>query len=105
MESGVSFICDLSIDRKWDLFKKQLTDNNYQFYIVNIDLSKELLTKLYKAKDYYESLKSIDKFIDDHDKFLKEYCNEINLHILDNNFKYRCELCYKKINDWLNSIK
>jgi hypothetical protein len=48
MELGVSFICDLSIDRKWDLFKKQLTDNN---------------------------------------------------------FKYRCELCYREINAWLNSIK
>ena len=105
IKSGISFICDLSIDRHWNLFKKQLTDNNYKFYIISIDLSKELLIKLYNRKGYTESLISIDKFIEDHKMFLEKYSHEINLHIQDENFKNRCELSYNQLNDWLIYIK
>ncbi|OGF25742.1 hypothetical protein A2303_07135 [Candidatus Falkowbacteria bacterium RIFOXYB2_FULL_47_14] len=103
MENGVSFICDLSVDREWEEFKKQLTLNEYRYFIISIDLSKEFLTRLYKSKDYLESLKIIDKIINDHDIFLNTYNNDIALHISDDDFKVRCKISYQETKKWIKN--
>lgn len=104
LESGISFICDVSVDREWSKIKEQLLANNYRWYIISLDLSKELLVKLYQVKGYNESLKIIDKLINEHNIFLEENIGDINLHLTDNDFKNRCQIGYKKTSEWINNL-
>ena len=69
IKDGISFICDVSIDREWGGFKEILVSANYNFFIISLDLSKKMLIKLYKAKKYLDSLKRIDRIIEDHNVF------------------------------------
>jgi len=101
-KNGISFICDLSVDREWGMLKKLLVKNNYRWFIISLDLSKQFLVKLYKVKGYNESLNVLDKFWSDHDNFIKNNDNEIGLHITDVDFKNRCEISFKKIRKVLN---
>lgn len=104
IENGVSFICDLSVDREWKEFRKQLTLNKYQYFIISLDLSKDFLTRLYKSKDYLESLKIIDKVINDHAIFLNDYKKDVGLHITDSDFKSRCNISYQETMKWIKKI-
>ena len=104
LESGISFICDASIDREWKEFKKFLTAEDYHYFIISLDLSKDLLTQLYETKKYYESLERIDKLMNDHNLFLSENADDIGLHILDHNFKNRCQISYDKTVEWQSKL-
>lgn len=105
IESKSSFIIDASIDRQWKELKEKIIANNCDVFIISLDLSKKLLTKLYKAKGYTESLKRINELIKDHDNFLKEYSSDISLHISDKDFKKRNELSYKAVMKYLVANK
>lgn len=101
IKNGNSFICDVSIDREWEKFKEKLISSNYDFFIISIDLSKDLLTKLYKAKKYLESLDCIDELIQDHDNFLNKYSDDVNLHITDKDFINRIQISYNEVKKYL----
>ncbi|NCA93922.1 MAG: hypothetical protein GX765_01310 [Candidatus Moranbacteria bacterium] len=105
LEDGTSFICDLSVDREWKDFKKQLSQKGYHVFIISLDLSKDFLVRLYKSKGYFESLKRIDETINDHNIFLDNHKDDILLHILDKNFERRCQISYEEINRWIKSEK
>lgn len=104
IESGISFICDVSVDREWDKIKEQLITNNYKWFIISLDLSKDLLVKLYQVKGYNESLKIIDKLINEHNIFLEKNTDDINLHLTDNDFKNRCQISYEKTDEWIKNL-
>lgn len=99
--AGNSFICDVSVDREWEGFKEKLIAFNYDFFIISLDLSKELLIKLYQAKNYLESLERIDELIEAHNKFLNEYSVDVNLHITDAEFLNRMQFSYDEIKKYL----
>lgn len=103
IKSGISFICDASIDREWLEFKKQLIANHYRWFIISLDLSKELLIKLYKAKGYFESLERIDELMQDHETFLQKNVADVGARISDNGFLARCQISYDKIVKWINN--
>jgi DNA-binding Lrp family transcriptional regulator len=104
-KSGVSFICDVSVDRQWKDFKEQLELHGYKWFIISIDLSKDFLKKLYEAKAYVESIKRLDKLIEEHERFLQEYVNDVNLHITENTFNVRLKESLEKIETWINTTK
>ena len=105
IKNGVSFICDTSVDRKWKKFKELLDSSGYHYFIISLDLSKNLLAKLYKIKGYFESLKQIDELFNDHKMFLNEYSNDVNISISDDDFKNRCQISYKKTAEWIKYKK
>lgn len=93
-----SFIYDASVDRtRWDL-KNILINNWYQCFIISIDLNRETLLNFYKIKWYTESVKIIDKIYEDHQNFLREYSDDIDLHIDDNNYEKRLDIVYEAVN-------
>lgn len=94
---GFSFIVDASIDREWGTLQEWLPKYGYSFFIISLDLSKEKLIQLYEAKGYTESLQTIDRFIADHEAFLKQYGNVVGLRITDENFSRRLELSYQAV--------
>lgn len=105
INNGKSFICDVSVDREWWEFKEKLIYFNYNVFIISLDLSKELLTKLYLSKKYFKSLERIDELIWDHDNFLNKYSNDINLHITDQNFINRIHTSYNEVREYLEHKK
>lgn len=99
---GDSFILDVSIDREWENFQEQLKKLDHKFFIISLDLSRDFLLKLYKAKNYQESFTNIDTFISDNQNFLKKYSDLVNLSITDTNFINRLSLSKNKLTEWLN---
>lgn len=91
IESGTSFICDASIDREYKRIKGALAKQGYQKKIISFDLSKSFLEKLYRAKNY-TAFDNIEGWLADHNQFLKEYGQEVDLHITDENFSDRLKL-------------
>ena len=100
IEKGICFILDASVDRTWPQLKKTLKENGYDHFIISLDLSKNLLERLYKAKGYFETLAKIDLTISDHEKFLQAFSDDIGLHITDAEFKDRLEIVFKAVNKW-----
>ncbi len=96
LESGTSFICDVSVDREWEVFKKNLEASGYKWFIISLDLSKDLLVRLYKAKGYFESLERVDQLFNDHEIFLNNFSGDVGLKISDPEFKERLEISFDK---------
>lgn len=101
--SGISFICDASVDREWGAFKEQFEANGYSFFIISLDLSKDLLERLYRAKGYFEFLEVFDKFVEDHDAFLSKHGDDIGLHISDEDFAERLRISCEKAAAWIGA--
>lgn len=104
LDSWISFIADISIDREWAGFKEQLSKYTYKYFIISLDLSKELLIKLYQAKGYDESLKRLDTLLQDHEKFLERFSDDVEFSISDDQFLNRLELSLKNVDDWINIL-
>lgn len=100
IKSQASFICDASQDREWPAFKSKLSEYGYNWFIISLDLSKEKLVELYTRKNYNDSLPRMDQMIAEHNKFLQEYGEDINISIKDNDFKDRLQLSYSAISDF-----
>lgn len=100
LETGQSFIFDASIDRSWDVFEQYLKSFGYSWFVISIDISKELLTRLYHAKNYSFTPEEIDQNYEEHQQFLKEHPEHINLHLTDDDFLNRLELSAKAFEDW-----
>ncbi len=96
-----TFICDVSVDREWKKLKEILVSYDYDFFIISLNLSKDLLINLYKAKEYFNSLNKIDKIIEDHNTFLAKYLDDIKLNIIDNNFINRIQISYQAVSKYL----
>lgn len=104
LDSWISFIADISIDREWIGFKEQLSKYTYKYFIISLDLSKELLIKLYQAKGYDESLKRLDTLLQDHEKFLERFSDDVGFSISDDQFLNRLELSLKNVDDWIKGL-
>lgn len=96
-----TFICDVSVDREWLGLKEKLVSYDYDFFIISLNLSKDLLSKLYKAKEYFNSLSRIDEIIEDHNNFLAKYSDDIKLNITDNDFINRIQISYQEVGKYL----
>ena len=104
LDSWISFIADISIDREWASFKEHLSKYTYKYFIIRLDLSKELLIKLYQAKGYDESLKRLDTLLQDHEKFLERFSDDVGFSISDDQFLNRLELSLKNVDDWIKGL-
>ena len=97
-----TFICDTSQDRVWKDFKSELLKNDYDWFIISLNVSKDKLTELYSVKGYTESLLKIDQTLLEHETFLHTYQNDIGLHINDTNFNNRIQLSYSAVTRFLS---
>lgn len=93
--SRQSFIYDASIDRSYEKVANSLKQNEYQYFIISFDQSKEQLLKMGRAKNYNRYDELLEIWYADHQKFLGKYRDEVDLVIDDNNFPKRLELSLK----------
>lgn len=101
-ENNFSFIIDASVNSEWKNLKGIIDKFGYEYFVISLDFEKDFLKKLYKTKNYNESLQEVDKFFNEHEIFLEENGSEIDFHIKDNDFKDRLNLSFQAVNNWLN---
>lgn len=104
LEKGIPFILDASVDRQWLQLKERLVKHDYRWFIISLDLSKDLLTRLHQAKGYTESLSRLDQLMEDHARFLETYSADIGLHISDGDFAERLQVSYDKTGGWIRDL-
>jgi len=104
LRKGLPFIADASIDREWTQAKKELDKAGYRTYIISLDLSKDKLAELYRAKGYQESLNRIDELVSDHENFLDHFSEDVDFRIDDQTFVDRLELCRNAVQSWLAGL-
>lgn len=68
-------------------------------FIISLDLSRQLLHKLYAIKQYAQPL---DLTFLDHQKFIADFDAEIGLHITDREFPFRLEKSFRAVKRWLS---
>lgn len=103
VKSKKSFILDASVDRKYKEIKEGLVDNGYDMFLISIDISKGYLSKFYEVKDYAKFMKEIDRFVNDHQKFLEEYGDEVDVVINDENFLNRLDICLEAVEEYIKN--
>lgn len=96
-----SFIHDASVDREWDRLKEVLDGAGYDVFVISLDLSRELLEKLYLAKGYHESLERLDQLMADHATFLDRYQSVVGCTITDETFSHRLEMAREEVEKWI----
>jgi predicted kinase len=102
LKTGNSFIYDASVDRKWLKLDSWLKDYGYRFYIISMDLSYDLLVKLYKAKKY-DDTEQLKDYFKQHENFLSSYDDVVGLHIRDDDFTNRLQIAYEQVAIWLKT--
>ncbi|MFN7160867.1 MAG: hypothetical protein ACK4NC_04650 [Candidatus Gracilibacteria bacterium] len=105
LTSEYSFVFASSIDGRWEYLKQILIENDYNIFIISIDLSRTFFEKLYIAKGYADSTERITLLYEQHEEFLKHFNNDISLHIKDEEFSDRLELSLEKVKDWVHFPK
>ena len=102
ISSRKNFIYDASIDRKWSNIKQSLDKNGYKYFIISFDLTSELLEKMASAKRYGSPQELVDKWYDDHQKFIEEHGSDVGLSIKDDTFPNRLESSLVAVKEWIN---
>jgi hypothetical protein len=103
LKSGFSFIYDASVDRQWKILRQWLEENNYDWFIIGLDLSRDFLVNLYKIKNYDATLFNLDRFIIDHQKFLNEHDQEVGVHISDDQFNNRLNIALEAVRNFIKN--
>jgi len=101
--SGKPFIYDASVDRAWGTRSEWLTGQGHEIFIISMDLSEELLKKIYKAKEYVHFANNFDHWQQEHDAFLEKYGDVVNLHITDTEFPSRLQIALDAVRAWLST--
>jgi hypothetical protein len=89
---GKSAIFDGSVDRRWAETKQELQDYGYNWFLINLELSRSFLENLYRGTGRESFIPQLDSYIKDHAKFVEQYDQDISFEITDKNFLNRLEL-------------
>ena len=100
LASGIPFILDASIDRRWEELRPKLDEAGYRYFIISLDFSPELLDRIYRHKSY-QDLENLKKTIADHEEFLAKHGSEIDLHLTDAEFRDRLKLSAEAVRRWI----
>jgi hypothetical protein len=103
IKSKKSFIYNASVDRRWPYLEKKLKEEKFDYFIISINISKDLYKKMAKAKNYDAAKWMTDQWRKEHDLFLAKYQDKVNLNIDNDNFKNRLNISLKAVSKFLKS--
>jgi hypothetical protein len=105
LATGNSMILDGSVDRRWAEHKKQLQDAGYVWYMIDMCLSEEFLTKLFTATGRANFLTRLPGYLEQHEQFMQKYSNDVRLRITDDEFPDRLELSAEGLQAFLDTLE
>ena len=83
---GMPIILDSSVDRTWAEVKGQLQDHEYDWFMVDMELTRKFLEDLYRGTGREAYIDQLDAYCGDHQSFLDTYSADISLEITDTTF-------------------
>jgi hypothetical protein len=103
-QSRRDFIYDASVDRRWGELKQHLEDAGYEWKLISLDLSKELITRLDTIGDrHMADPKRLGMYFQQHQDFLAQFGADVSLSITDENFSDRLARAYDLCKGWLDA--
>ena len=104
LSAKTSFICDGSMDRRWQGFKKELESAGYDWFMINLELSRQFLTKLYDATGRGDFAKNLmEHYLQQHRDFLEKFSSDITLKVDDKIFAERLATASRALENWLEA--
>lgn len=102
---GKLIILDGSMDRKWPEVKDELHRYGYDWFMINMELSREFLVNLYTGTGRESFIPQLDGYMRDHAKFLDQYNTDIDLSITDHNFNARLKIAASGLQTYIDSLE
>jgi hypothetical protein len=103
LASKRNFIFDGSMDRRWNKVKIQLQEAGYDWFMIDMELSKPFLIKLFDETGRAEwSQKYLDDYLEQHQQFIEEFGTDISLKIEDNDFPKRLDIGLTAVKEFAN---
>jgi predicted kinase len=89
---GESFILDGSVDRSWPRTKAELLIAGFQWFMIDMELSREFFMELFTATKRPKAIDQLDMYLEQHEAFMDRYRSDIHIEINDASFPQRLEL-------------
>jgi hypothetical protein len=102
---GRSVIFDGSVDRRWTEVKEELQNYNYDWFMINMELSRSFLTGLYLGTGRESFMAQLDDYMEDHQRFLNNHSHDISLEITDGDFKDRLQISVDGLSHFLDDTR
>jgi len=102
---GHSAIFDGSVDRRWPEVKQDIIDYDFDWFMINMGLSREFLVDLYSGTDRDSFIPQLPAYMEDHQRFLERYAGDIDLAITDVTFPDRLAISADGLSKYLEMEK
>ncbi len=90
LAEGSPLIFDNSVDRRWSTIKHKFQDEGYEWFMIDMELSRNFLVRLFKATGRQKFIdEEMDAYLMQHQSFLNRFDEDINLRITDYTFAKR----------------
>jgi predicted kinase len=100
---GMPVILDGSVDRTWQDVRDQLQEHNYDWFMVDMELSRKFLEELYTGTGREAYIGQLDAYIADHQRFLAQHSEDISLEITDATFLDRRKVAIDGLGRFLDT--
>jgi hypothetical protein len=105
LATGHPMLLDGSIDRRWPQTRRQLQQFGYRWYLIEMALSEAFLRKFFIDTGRPKFLDQLPRYIEDHEKFIKEYGGEIDLRIGDDDFSRRLGMAQNGVSEFIKLLE
>lgn len=105
LATGHPMLLDGSIDRRWPQTKKQLKKFGYVWFVIDMELSPAFLKKFFVATGRPKFLDQLPKYLDDHQRFMRDYAADVSLQITDELFFNRLQIAADGLIKFVNSLE
>ncbi|HEX7633167.1 MAG TPA: AAA family ATPase [Candidatus Saccharimonadales bacterium] len=103
LASGKSCIFDASMDRRWETVKQQLVEAGYDWYLIDMELSRDFLLELYGSTKRQKAIEELDAYLRQHKMFIERYAADVSLQIDDQGFAKRLQLAENGLRTFLEA--
>lgn len=95
-------ILDFGMDRSWEYVKSELQKAGYDWFLIDMDLSRPFLVNLFTAtKRAGFAQTKLDNYLKQHDEFVAKFHNDISVKITDGKFPNRNKVAAEALDNWL----
>lgn len=102
---GKLIILDGSMDRKWADIKDELHHYGYDWFMINMELSRKFLVDLYIGTGRESFIPQLDGYLRDHAKFLENFSQDVSLEINDKNFMSRLQIASSGLQNYISAME
>lgn len=100
---GMPFILDASVDREWTTYKQELTGANYDWFMIDMELSTAFIEDLFLKTDREWAIEQLPYYMAHHETFMAQYGQDVDLQITDETWHKRLQIAAGGLQRFLES--